>query len=769
MKKIKIFIASSIEEFKLDRIEIGNFFRRLNDFYLERGLYFTLIMCEDLDNAINNGRKQEEYNREIIVSDLVFFLFCTKTGQYTLEEFDIALESFKKAGRPKIVTYFKIASEPPTEEINRFMTRLDKEVGQYYNVYGHIDTLKLGMMMQIQLMGLDGFDIRLDNGKALQSGTELLDLGQIEMINGNDGLTKLKKEHAELEIEFISAKSAYIENPDDADAYEKFFGVSKKYNESRSAVREFESNLYKMIEGMFIQTSGGRLSRRQAEGYRLMERGKFREAKVVLDFNDIAEEARLEAEQADNALISLQVRVNEQLQLKDINTALGDWAAVDASYNEAVRLEERYNIPKKAMLDYTQFLYRQNRFGDCEAVAKNLEYYQNNPVKPASDHEKGLLFCLLGNIFRKTQRYDEAESILKTSLRIRAKLVEREGGGALKREMGNCLSNLGNLYFICRRYAEAEETFKSALQIIEGLEEDYPGEYENDLAELYILLGNIFYMTARMAEAEELYLRGAAIYKKITDMPDEIGSALARALMNLGNVYKDTRQFNKSGEAYEESQGILYGLAMINPEAYEPEYVKCCGNLGQLQNYTGKTDEAEETLNKALDIQKRLARRDFNAHGPILAWLHNTIGFLNYTAGDMDGAKTMFSASLAARKTLAEKNPGEHEYYLAECHNNLGEVLRETRNFSEAEGHYEDAAAIYARIAENNPSTVEPRLAEVYYSLGCLYDEAGDGEKAAANFGSALGLFVKYEKESESCAEQANAARERIGKIKTSA
>ena len=52
MKKIKIFIASSTTEFKIDRIEVGNFFRRLNDCYLDSGLYFSVIMCEDMTTPL---------------------------------------------------------------------------------------------------------------------------------------------------------------------------------------------------------------------------------------------------------------------------------------------------------------------------------------------------------------------------------------------------------------------------------------------------------------------------------------------------------------------------------------------------------------------------------------------------------------------------------------------------------------------------------------------------------------------------------------------
>ena len=78
MRKIKIFIGSSIDELRDDRIAIGNFFRQLNDLYLDNGLYFQLIMCEDYDDAIEAEGKQSKYDKEIEDSELSVFIFFKK-------------------------------------------------------------------------------------------------------------------------------------------------------------------------------------------------------------------------------------------------------------------------------------------------------------------------------------------------------------------------------------------------------------------------------------------------------------------------------------------------------------------------------------------------------------------------------------------------------------------------------------------------------------------------------------------------------------------
>ncbi len=89
-KRIKIFLASSINEFKDERNQIGNCIRKLQDRLIDDGIRINLFECEFFDNTVSIKRKQEEYNKEIPTSDIFIMLVGEKIGQYTLEEFNIA-------------------------------------------------------------------------------------------------------------------------------------------------------------------------------------------------------------------------------------------------------------------------------------------------------------------------------------------------------------------------------------------------------------------------------------------------------------------------------------------------------------------------------------------------------------------------------------------------------------------------------------------------------------------------------------------------------
>lgn len=65
MKYIKLFLASSAVEFEQERNELGSYIRMLNDIYAKRGIYFELTIWDDLPDAVERERAQEECNQEI--------------------------------------------------------------------------------------------------------------------------------------------------------------------------------------------------------------------------------------------------------------------------------------------------------------------------------------------------------------------------------------------------------------------------------------------------------------------------------------------------------------------------------------------------------------------------------------------------------------------------------------------------------------------------------------------------------------------------------
>ena len=149
MKEVSIFLASSIDEFKNERIDLGDYIRKITDQTIGQDICLKLTKCEDLSNAVSKARKQEEYNQEIRKSDFFYVLFGKKAGDYTIEELDVAVQQFNETGKPNIYVYFQKPLEniEISEEGKAVLERIKVENDSIsYRVYSHIDDVKLDII-----------------------------------------------------------------------------------------------------------------------------------------------------------------------------------------------------------------------------------------------------------------------------------------------------------------------------------------------------------------------------------------------------------------------------------------------------------------------------------------------------------------------------------------------------------------------------------------------------------------------------------------------
>lgn len=91
MEEIKIFVASSILNFKSERKSLAVLFSGINNRAIKQNVFLNVKFCEEMDNAIGKTRKQDEYNKHINESDMVIFLIDQECHPYTMEEFDTAI------------------------------------------------------------------------------------------------------------------------------------------------------------------------------------------------------------------------------------------------------------------------------------------------------------------------------------------------------------------------------------------------------------------------------------------------------------------------------------------------------------------------------------------------------------------------------------------------------------------------------------------------------------------------------------------------------
>ena len=236
MKTIKIFLASG-EELEGDRLAFGNLVRKLDALYERRGIRIKLFEWEDYDASYNGRRKQDEYNDQIKESDLFLALFHTKAGKYTVEEFDVASEEFRRHASPRVYVYCRDVApgERETAELSAFKRRLFDEMGHYWCRYGNKDTLQLHFVMQLQLVESSG-ELKVEDGSVTLGGSAVARMENLPFASGNEDYRRMRAELDELreEIEDLRMKrekkgrklerkqSQLEEPPDDEDLREEY-------------------------------------------------------------------------------------------------------------------------------------------------------------------------------------------------------------------------------------------------------------------------------------------------------------------------------------------------------------------------------------------------------------------------------------------------------------------------------------------------------------------------------------------------------------------
>ncbi len=129
MQTMKIFLASS-DELAHERLVFSRIALELGPQLRERETRIDLVKWEYLDSSMGPMHKQEEYNHELATCDMVFVLFWRRFGEYTEEEFRMAMEGMRNRQRPrKVVVMFKKGGEAMEPGLGSFRESLIVEAG----------------------------------------------------------------------------------------------------------------------------------------------------------------------------------------------------------------------------------------------------------------------------------------------------------------------------------------------------------------------------------------------------------------------------------------------------------------------------------------------------------------------------------------------------------------------------------------------------------------------------------------------------------------
>ena len=675
MKNIKIFLVPSSNAVMGDMTEVRNFFRQLNEMYFDSGINFSIL------NA--NEMTENELKEHVADSDLSFFLFFEDISADMRSCFDIFFESFKKTDKPKIVTYFKYTESPNdmTEAVREFSQMLGNELKHYYNNYNSIDTLKLGILMQIKVMRLDASQITIsDDGMICLNGQPVADTSKIPMFEFNDRLNELKNRYDELTKEWGRLRTLRMDDPNNEELYFEFSKVATERDDTKKALREFEDLLLKPSEELAAKK--GEMSPRQAEAYRLLEMGDVDGACEILPldelFDDISHNERL----ADNAIDRLETNVEElatritALNMKCLNKDIV--AEIRRIYEKIYDLCRNKHVGWSKLYDYASFLRGQKDYTKAIEVAEKLNWYYSAPGRKVDEYDLGRLYNLLGMLYHSQNKPDKAEKYHLAAMEIYERLVEKN--------------------------ADA---------------------YEPYIAMSYNNAGGFYYGQNQPDKAEKYSLAAMEIYKRLVEKnADAYEPALAMSYNNAGIFYDDQNQPQKAEKYYLDAIEIRERLVKKNADAYEPDLADSYNNAGVFYSDHGQHEKAEKYYLAAMEIRERLVEKNAAAYGPYLADSYNNAGNFYKDQGQPDKAEKYILAAIEMRKRLVEKNADAYEPDLAMSYNNTGIFYAVHGQPQKAEKYYLDAIEIQERLAKKNAAAYEPDLASSYFNY-CFLKKYG--------------------------------------------
>ena len=645
METKKIFLASA-GELSEDRKEFGNFINKVRAHYRNRGYDFFLIEWEYLENDDHTYRKQDEYNEHIKDCDIFVSLFYTRAGEYTQEEFGIALQESKKRNLP-MLTFMRALEEGKTaeESLNEFKKKYFDPY--FWGSYGNNDKLHLDFVMWLDSHLFDGrSDLKTEDGNVVLGDVIVAKMSQLPFAANNEDFKRLSKTIKEYPDKIEKLRKRTERFPDDQEFRDDLHQAQDDYDEALKEFARYQQTLLdtaKFIADRRHEQTGEKLKRAMDA----FEAGDMAGANAILheidiesdefdnNFENDRQQMHKYIEAAQLQAMTVMAKVDEPIGARIVRVA-EIYAKADDRANRSSYPEEKY---EKLLFDYARFLY------DYAYYTKAVQVY----LRQIALSEK-----LYG-----TDHADTATSY----------------------------NNIGLVYKTQGDYEHALEYYKKALVIDEKvLGKDHPGtatDYNN--------IAGVYYSKGDYEQALEYYTKAFDIKNKVLG---ENHPSTATSYNNIAMVYYKKGDYEQALEYLKKALDIREKVLGEN----HPDTASSYNNIGGVYYNKGDYEQALEYYTKALVIDEKVLGK----YHPRTATDYNNIGLVYKTQGDYEQALEYYTKALDIfKKVLGENHPDT-----ASSYNNIGWVYRELADYEQALEYYEKAYAIFkVKLGEEHPYT----------------------------------------------------------------
>ena len=560
MRTIKIFLASS-EELENDRNAFGNLIRRLDNIYEKQGIRIELFEWEDYDSAYNDRRKQDEYNDKVRASDMFLALFYKKAGKYTIEEFDVATEEFRRTGKsPKSYVYCRDLQQGEEEsvELKEFKKRLFEEMGHYWSRYNNKDSMQLHFVMQLQLVESNNVDeLKVEEGEVRMGNMTVARMDNLQFAAGNEDYQRMSQRLAELPALIKKARSRADKYPDE----EEFCDELQRLLDERNALQgQFDQQQQFLFDTAkrIVQLSGDSITDRMRRAMEAFDKGNVREANIILDEAERDADRNL-ADYRQSKAVAEQLRQNvinsiEELLLKtstlmaDASIPIEDriaqtkaiYAQADTLATEADYDKEKY---ARMLLGYARFLRNYSMYNEALTVSlRQVAIAEELFGSVSADAANS--YVIIGNVYDAIGNHDSALEYYLKALEIWEKVFGTEHS--------DTAMSYNNIGIVCDEKGDYDSALEYHLKALAILEKVLGKEHSNT-AKSYNNIGIVYDEKGDYDNALEYFLKALTIWKKVLGTEH---SNIAMSYNNIGGVYYNKGNYDCALEYNIKAQNI---------------------------------------------------------------------------------------------------------------------------------------------------------------------------------------------------------------------
>jgi len=715
-KEIRVFISSPLSAFEDDIHELGVFIGNLNSRYSRGGVFFSLYVSGEGSDADDIEAAKQ--------SDLFYLIYNDKLDDRAQSELEAARGALSRNGAPKIIAYGKQPAAVETSDL-------------YSSMYTHIDTIKLSIVLQLRLLGLEYSKLDFDGTSLVLEGKALMTLDNIPVMFNSKTFTAMRDEYTVLEKEYWALRERVRRDPDDESALTEYLSVSGRKNNISEAMHGLQRDIIAMETSFLEKVGSGYVSPRLIQARALFESGDLEGARKLFDLSEMMREDERDEELLEETQKKIQAKVSEYLYLADmLKTDVNNpdrFSDIERIYEQAVKIEERHNLPERsAVWSFVDYLYYQNEYEKAAEIAnRQLHLLETDKTEEA---EIAKFSNFISRCYNRLHNYEQAEEMSKKSLTIRERLAAEDT--SFEHDLAKSLDGLARILEITERQEEGEKLRLQALAIYERLAAENPA-FLPDLAKEYNNLSELYVEIQRYKETEELCKKALAIHEQLaSETPDVFDADLARSYAELAFVCNVLGRCDEAESLYKKAQALREKLASVNPAAFDPEVAAGYIYMSKVYDKTKNWAAGEVILTKALAVTERLAVTHPDAYEFMLLANLSNLARVFEANSNYAQAEAMFKRALEISKnpTGAENNSS----YTAIISYNLAALLEKVERFEDSEEMHKFSLDLYEQLAALTPATFEPGLGKGYNGLARLYKAMGRIDEARVLYEKAL-------------------------------